>query len=100
MLEVRPMPAARFDATTTTSAWPVAERSASISSKTGTSSLAAPIALWGKVIDDRQLSSLCCIGVHETDRGSHDDRAEDEAEQAERRNPAKQADEYEQSIHL
>src|SRR5688500_20250761 len=94
------MPAARLDNTTTISAWPVAVRSASISSKTGISSLAAPIALSGNVICDRQLSSFCRIGVNETDRRGHDHGAEHEPDKSKRCNAAEQADEHEQAVHF
>src|SRR5688572_19097622 len=94
------MPAAAVDSTTMSSAWPVAVRSASISSKTGTLSFAAPIALRRKVIRYCQLSSFRGIGVDEADRGGHDHRTEHEANQAEGCHSAEKTDEDEQAVHL
>src|SRR5215213_3276058 len=97
---VRPMPAAAVDRTTIRSAWPVAARSASISSKTGTFSFAAPIPLWRKVIAKCQLSSFCGVGVHKADSGGHDHRAEHQADQAEGAHSAQQTVNHEQPVHL
>src|SRR5688500_5015739 len=94
------MPAAAVDRTTISSAWPVAVRSASISSKTGTLSFAAPIALWRKVIDDCQFSSFCGIGIHKADGGRHDDWPQYQANQPEGTHSAQQADKHQKPVHL